>query len=238
MKNHFGRSGFTLVELLVVIAIIGVLVGLLVPAVQAARASARNTQCKNHMRQIGLGIHMFANANRGKFPWTNHDGADQSWIQTIKPFTESVDAIRICPDDPRQHDWLRDDRRGTSYVINEYVSDRQIVGAVTNLNHLRSTHDLVVLFEGSVHRAVDDEHVHCSSFYTPFRVRRNLVWDFMTGEIEPARHCSNSSNYLFADGHVGTLSESELQRWTDFDIAHDTNFAKPNEAVVRPFSVP
>ena len=223
------RSAFTLVELLVVIAIIAVLIGLLLPAVQAARASARRTQCAHRMRQIGIGIHLFADNNGGLFPWTKHQGSDSSWIQTLKPFTEDVDAIRICPDDPQKETWLAGDRLGTSYVINEYVARPDVDGSVNNLHKLKQLSKSLILFEGSAQRTEDDhtDHAHCSQFYWPIRVATNTVWYGILQDISVARHMQ-SANYLYADGHVVTLTETTIREWVDRDIQEGTHFAKPH----------
>ena len=78
---------FTLVELLVVIAIIGVLVGMLLPAVQAARESARRTQCSNHLHQMAVATQLFHDANRG-FPVGRQGDDTFSEHSQILPYME------------------------------------------------------------------------------------------------------------------------------------------------------
>ena len=102
------RRGFTLVELLVVIAIIGILVAMLLPAVQAAREAARRIQCTNQFKQVGLALHNYHSAVQtfppGQFLWLPGDGMNDSncgvhdsntpggiyfgWATFILPFLE------------------------------------------------------------------------------------------------------------------------------------------------------
>ena len=95
------RSAFTLVELLVVIAIIGILVALLLPAIQAAREAARRTQCINNLKQLGLAVLNYNGARKefptgGTEPWHDEGNANSlfgkgyGWMVQILPYVEDT----------------------------------------------------------------------------------------------------------------------------------------------------
>jgi len=103
MARHRSFRGFTLIELLVVIAIIGVLVGLLLPAVQQAREAARRSACTNNVKQLGLALHNYVDANKELPPSAVKATAAQTdpawaWSAVCLPYLEELalyDDLRI-----------------------------------------------------------------------------------------------------------------------------------------------
>jgi prepilin-type N-terminal cleavage/methylation domain-containing protein/prepilin-type processing-associated H-X9-DG protein len=113
MKLRWSRSGgFTLIELLVVIAIIGVLIALLLPAVQKVREAANKTQCSNNLKQFGLALHNYE-SSYGKLP-------PSCWKEAIKDPTDSWNAGR--PYNPATYHW--------SFVLLPYIEQDNIYKSI------------------------------------------------------------------------------------------------------------
>lgn len=102
------RNAFTLIELIVVVGVIVLLAALLVPALNAAREKARSARCLSNLRQIGVGLNLYADQWSDRYPYTAgtipwgsvdpHDGTP-GWMEALAPYVRNIRVYR-CPSDP------------------------------------------------------------------------------------------------------------------------------------------
>ena len=220
---------FTLVELLVVIAIIATLVGLVLPAVQAARGAATRTRCANTMRQIGIAMFLYTDTHKDRFPRSLHSAAshgEPGWNTSLAPFLEleaptseadlaaNLNAAFRCPSD------LARDAATHSYGLNVHMeldpAGDDYTGSPQTWRRRRdipAPSRTVLIAEARPVPYAD--HFMCHQWSKLKTAETAVAHD---------RH-GTDANYLFIDGHV----ESQLIQET-FDPGAGRNLWNPSLA--------
>ncbi len=234
------NQGFTLIELLVVIAIIAILMAVLLPALAAVRLQAKRIGSASNMRQIGLAMEMYAEANEGFFPESAHghtggDAHHHSWIHSLAPYLGDVNEVRICPADPEGRRRL--EMGLTSYLLNGYIvideghehggsHDDHI--CFRNLHRLKNPSRTITAFISC------DELVEGPKFdhtHSPEWFEGPNAWDAIRADIsvdrfamrKSADNTSGSTLFLYADGRVESVKAQEIKDMAD----RGANFAEP-----------
>lgn len=212
-SHRYRRAAFTLVELLVVIAIIGILIALLLPAVQQAREAARRTQCKNNLKQTGLAIHLYHDSHN-KLPsgWISDVPIGEpgwGWAARILPFMEQSNAHDLInynlSIEDSSHNEVRVHTVATFLCPNDGHPSPFGIGGEHDHDH---DHDMTGFQDD------DDDHDHehgedVDEGETLFPIARsNYVGMFGTTEVDEAPSQGNgvffhNSKVRFADIHDG-----------------------------------
>jgi prepilin-type processing-associated H-X9-DG protein len=153
----------------------------------------------------------------------------------LAPFVESVDAIRVCPEDRWFDERMR--VRASSYLINEYLSDPHLVDNNTgepisqsNLKQIEATSRTILLFEGAepeqlpadLERLRQTEHAHCADWFSPLFENRGGAIAQIRKDLQIDRH-QGTANYAYLDAHVETIGAEQIEAWA----AEKFEFSKP-----------
>jgi len=203
------RFGFTLVELLVVIAIIALLMSILIPSLEKARAAAMRLKCAHNLKQISLIMYMYVEANEDIFPCAQDPLPEGYWLwmgrwrSLVEPYlstkiTESNPSVLLCPQDVTYKNQY--ESFSYAYSMTFYHSPEQI-------DTMNSVTDTFMTAQPSIPQG---------SFEVEKPSGKILIGEWFSNHLpEPNDQgwwCwQGSRNYLFADGHANYLKVGQIR---------------------------
>ena len=190
MKLPKFSKGFTLIELLVVIAIIGILAGILLPVLSRARESARKTQCMSNVKQIGMGLIMYANENSETIPSSTASNPAMASLNMLYDTYISDNKVFNCPSDTSV-------TAATNAGMSVYTS-----GGSQAFTQTQSSYG----YDRS-HTQADDADVALAADRPPATP---------SATASTANHNSRGQNIVYVDGHVEFVN-SPLAGWYSSD---------------------
>jgi prepilin-type N-terminal cleavage/methylation domain-containing protein len=211
-------GGFTLVEILVVVVVIAALTACGFATVKSMRDQAHMSACASNLRNIGLGLQMFADDNLGSYPDTTHSkSADKAWIYQLATYLGEFDEVRICPADPKASQRLKN--KASSYILNNAVFAAEIdemaeepSRAFNKPSLLPDPSNTILVFTIADRKPPfpGEDHTH-SELWTN--------WQMLVRDISPDRHkrrnsgdfTKGASNYLYADSSVRNHTALEIK---------------------------